>query len=657
MRRPSSRPRASSSTSKPSAFATAIPSANVPGVPPSATPEPIAWNAVYYDSPRSLAPKLRLADDRGLAGAGFWAIGYERGLPGYTELIASFHAGKLAAPRVTAPRSSPGVVNRATLARQLLLERSGSASWTRRAALAGCRRRNRRRRTSGCGRASPVSQSGASTTAFAERARRQGHAHALDAPRSCPPPTTGRSWPASSRCSRRSGDRTASSRPTPRAAPRCPRRRTAFTAEPRSLTELREHLGHARWDRPPDEVVWWLRRHPSFVHAPAGGRLVVRPAAAARRRGRLARRPGPVRRGGAALDHLVAALPRRVRAGDASPIGALVGPAGGADPAGSSSASKRAGDLRRFADETRRGAARPRRRPAARRATRRPRRACCRCGTACSSPSTTGDGSSATRIGRVVIARNGDTLPTFLVDGLVAGRWWATADGKVHAIQLEPFGRLAARDRRALEALGDRLADVRGAARTQCLRALSALEEGDLMVSIEEHVRTAVRLAEDNVAAGQFPFAAVVVADGGAGDVLGTVSTRAAATRIRPRMARSRRCGTRADGSAPWTCRRAVVGRAVIPARSARRWPGRPASSGSTTRPLATRRLAAGSGCPSERRRRASRWRARADRTRRGRGRRESIRCVACERARSDTVRRPVHELRVAVTVPITRRP
>ena len=42
------------------------------------------------------------------------------------------------------------------------------------------------------------------------------------------------------------------------------------------------------------------------------------------------------------------------------------------------------------------------------------------------------------------------------------------------------------------------------------------------MASIEEHVRTAVRLAADNVAAGQFPFAAVVVADGGAGDVLGT---------------------------------------------------------------------------------------------------------------------------------------
>jgi spore germination protein YaaH len=82
----------------PTAYSSALPSANVPGVAPSDTPEPSAWNAVYYDSPRSLAPKLRLADDRGLAGAGFWAIGYERGLPEYTELIASFQAGKLAAP-------------------------------------------------------------------------------------------------------------------------------------------------------------------------------------------------------------------------------------------------------------------------------------------------------------------------------------------------------------------------------------------------------------------------------------------------------------------------------------------------------------------------------------------------------------------------------
>lgn len=72
-----------------------VPDARVP-VGPSA--EPTAWNAVYYDSPRSLEPKLALADARGLAGAGFWAIGYERGLSGYAELIARFRAGELPQP-------------------------------------------------------------------------------------------------------------------------------------------------------------------------------------------------------------------------------------------------------------------------------------------------------------------------------------------------------------------------------------------------------------------------------------------------------------------------------------------------------------------------------------------------------------------------------
>jgi hypothetical protein len=57
-----------------------------------------------------------------------------------------------------------------------------------------------------------------------------------------------------------------------------------------------------------------------------------------------------------------------------------------------------------------------------------------------------------------VIARNGDTLPIFLVDGVVAGRWWALGDGGNTRIELEPFRRLAAADRRSLEALADRLA-------------------------------------------------------------------------------------------------------------------------------------------------------------------------------------------------------
>lgn len=80
----------------PTEYATIVPSA-APGTSPRTTRQAIGWDAVYYDSPRSLAPKLRLADQRGLAGAGFWAIGYERGLPGYTELIATFKAGALPA--------------------------------------------------------------------------------------------------------------------------------------------------------------------------------------------------------------------------------------------------------------------------------------------------------------------------------------------------------------------------------------------------------------------------------------------------------------------------------------------------------------------------------------------------------------------------------
>jgi tRNA(Arg) A34 adenosine deaminase TadA/catechol 2,3-dioxygenase-like lactoylglutathione lyase family enzyme len=42
------------------------------------------------------------------------------------------------------------------------------------------------------------------------------------------------------------------------------------------------------------------------------------------------------------------------------------------------------------------------------------------------------------------------------------------------------------------------------------------------MTTIEEHTRRAVELATRNVAAGQFPFAALVVSDGGEGEVIGT---------------------------------------------------------------------------------------------------------------------------------------
>jgi spore germination protein YaaH len=69
-------------------------SVGAPSIAPGASADQRTWRAVYVDSPATLAPKLALANERGLAGGGFWAIGYERGLAGYTELMERFAAGE-----------------------------------------------------------------------------------------------------------------------------------------------------------------------------------------------------------------------------------------------------------------------------------------------------------------------------------------------------------------------------------------------------------------------------------------------------------------------------------------------------------------------------------------------------------------------------------
>jgi spore germination protein YaaH len=51
------------------------------------------WVQTYHDDPISLEPKMRLAIDRGLAGVGIWALGYDRGQPGYWELLAELFRG------------------------------------------------------------------------------------------------------------------------------------------------------------------------------------------------------------------------------------------------------------------------------------------------------------------------------------------------------------------------------------------------------------------------------------------------------------------------------------------------------------------------------------------------------------------------------------
>jgi hypothetical protein len=70
------------------------PASEVASPSPGASVDELEWRAVYVDSPATLQTKLALANERGLAGAGFWAIGYERGLPGYTDLISRFTAGE-----------------------------------------------------------------------------------------------------------------------------------------------------------------------------------------------------------------------------------------------------------------------------------------------------------------------------------------------------------------------------------------------------------------------------------------------------------------------------------------------------------------------------------------------------------------------------------
>ncbi|MFH0751412.1 MAG: glycosyl hydrolase family 18 protein [Chloroflexota bacterium] len=47
------------------------------------------WRQAFYDTPTSLGPKYAYAVSRGLAGVGIWALGYDRGAPGYWDLLKS----------------------------------------------------------------------------------------------------------------------------------------------------------------------------------------------------------------------------------------------------------------------------------------------------------------------------------------------------------------------------------------------------------------------------------------------------------------------------------------------------------------------------------------------------------------------------------------
>ncbi len=228
----------------------------------------------------------------------------------------------------------------------------------------------------------------------------------------------------------------------------------AFTATPQSLTALRDHVGDVD-GMPADEVVWWLRRWLPLAHAPTGGSWSF------------GRRP--------LVAHADAWLPAGSWADEAAAIEHLVrrylgafGPASAADIAQWSGlpvarirpgveAVEAAGKLCRFRSDTGRAlidladAPRPPEDVPA-----PPRLLPMWDSTVLAFADRTRIVSDVDRAR--VIARNGDTLPILLVDGVVAGRWWAAGDGGNTRIELQPFRRLAAADRRSLEALADRLA-------------------------------------------------------------------------------------------------------------------------------------------------------------------------------------------------------
>ena len=58
---------------------------------------------------------------------------------------------------------------------------------------------------------------------------------------------------------------------------------------------------------------------------------------------------------------------------------------------------------------------------------------------------------------RSVIAKNGDVVPTVLVDGMVAARWGARMAGRRAVLEISAFQRLAAGDRAAVTDEGERL--------------------------------------------------------------------------------------------------------------------------------------------------------------------------------------------------------
>jgi hypothetical protein len=247
--------------------------------------------------------------------------------------------------------------------------------------------------------------------------------------------------------------------PSPQRLAALQARAAAFTAEPRGLGELRDHLG-ASDGLAADEVLWWIRRRVAFAHAPSDV------AWSFGRRPRLAHalawlgaEEWPVSTDDA-LEHLVRRYLSAFGPATAADLSQWSGLAVGKVRPGIAAVDA-SGDLRRFTDERGRVLLDLEGAPLPEPDTPAPPRLL---------PmwdSTILAFADRTRLisdedRRVVVARNGDTLPTFTIDGVVAGLWWAHAEpGGRTRIVIEPFRPPLRRpDAVALEAEGERLAAV-----------------------------------------------------------------------------------------------------------------------------------------------------------------------------------------------------
>jgi hypothetical protein len=69
------------------------------------------WRQVFYDTPTSLRPKYAYAVSRGLAGVGIWALGYDRGVPGYWDLLeATFGPPRVGSLALSPPATRIAIV-------------------------------------------------------------------------------------------------------------------------------------------------------------------------------------------------------------------------------------------------------------------------------------------------------------------------------------------------------------------------------------------------------------------------------------------------------------------------------------------------------------------------------------------------------------------